>query len=82
MKNTEYSHLLTISYFDPNRAMRLMLNLIKSKEKHTKKILQRIYLQRLTERGLGTNKKGSTYWKYIVGNFKKIFSCVKVYFEK
>ena len=56
MKNTEYSRLLTISthYFDPSRAMRLMLDLIKSKEKYTKKILQRIYLQRLTERGLGT----------------------------
>ena len=36
--------------------MRLMLNLIKSKEKHTNKILQRIYLQRLTERGLGTTE--------------------------
>ena len=58
MKNTEYSRLLTIShyYFDPNRAMRLMLNLIKSKEKHTNKILQRIYLQRLAERGLGTTE--------------------------
>jgi hypothetical protein len=57
MKNTEYSRLLAISnhYFDPYRAMRLMLDLSKSKEKYTKKVLQRIYLQRLTERGLGTN---------------------------
>ena len=33
-----------------------MLNLLKSKENLTKKILQRIYLQRLTERGLGTSE--------------------------
>ena len=58
MKNSEYSKLLQIStyYFDPYWAMRLMLNLVKSKEKVTTKILQRIYLQRLTERGLGTTE--------------------------
>ena len=58
MKNTEYSQLLKIAsyYFDPTWAMRLMLNLIKSKEKYTKKVLQRIYLQRLTEHGLGTTE--------------------------
>ena len=59
MKNTEYSRLQIIAnyYFDPARAMRLMLDLIKSKEKLTKKILQRIYLQRMPERGLGINEK-------------------------
>ena len=30
----------------------------------------------------GQLEKAWTYWKYIVGNFKKIFSCVWVYFEK
>ena len=56
MKNTEYSQLVHISnyYFDPYWAMRLMVNLVKSKEKHTKKIFQRIHLQRLTEHGVGT----------------------------
>ena len=72
MRNTEYSQIQTISqhYFDPYWAMRLMINLIKSKEKYTKKILQRIYLQRLTERGLGTTEMLNA--KYIVGNLSKI----------
>ena len=73
MKTTEYSQLLSISryYFDPVRAMRLMLNLVKSKEKHTKKILQRIYLQRLTERGLGTNEIEVMDSKVVRGESKR-----------
>ena len=73
MKNTEYSQLQTISnyYFDPNRAMRLMLNLVKSKEKYTKKVLQRIYLQRLTERGLGTTEVEVMDSKVVRGQSKR-----------
>ena len=73
MKNTEYSQLLNISkyYFDPNRAMRLMVNVVKSKEKCTKKILQRIYLQRLKERGLGTTEVETMDSKVVRGDSKR-----------
>ena len=73
MRNTEYSQLLNISnyYFDPPWAMRLMLNLVKSKEKHTKKVLQRIYLQRLTERGLGTSEIEVMDSKVVRGESKR-----------
>ena len=56
MKTSAYNQIINISqyYFDPDRAMRLMLNLVKAKEKQTKKTLSKIFLQRLTERKMGT----------------------------
>ena len=56
MKTTVYRQIQQLSrhYFDPHWAMTLMMNLIKSKEKLTKKILTKIYLQRLLNKSLGT----------------------------
>ena len=51
--------------------MRLMLNVIKSKEKHTKKVLQRIHLQRLTERGLGTQEVENIGKRIVKSNSKR-----------
>ena len=47
------------------------MNLVKSKEKHTKKVLQRIYLQRLTERGLGTTEVEVMDSKVVRGQSKR-----------
>ena len=53
---TVYRQIQNISrnYFDPEWAMMLMMKLTKSKEKLTRKILTKIYLQRLLNKGFGT----------------------------
>ena len=47
------------------------MDLIKSKEKYTKKVLQRIYLQRLTERGLGTTEIELMDSKVVINDSKR-----------